>query len=82
MAVETCVSQLKQMSYSLTARLPSDLADWLEDEAKKTGMTRGQIIRIELERARRSSDKPFMRLAGVLGDGPRDLSMRKGFSKK
>jgi hypothetical protein len=69
------------MSNTLTVRLPRDLAEWLDDTARTTGMARGQIVRMELERARRSSPKRFIRLAGVI-DGPPNLSMRKGFSKK
>jgi len=39
-------------------------------------------VRRELERARKQAAKPWMRLAGDLKDGPRDLSMRKGFPPK
>jgi predicted transcriptional regulator len=70
-----------QMSNTLTVRLPDDLAQWLDEAARKAGVPRGRIIRTELERARTASKQPFMRLAGVV-DGPADLSMRKGFSKK
>ncbi|HXP89111.1 MAG TPA: CopG family transcriptional regulator [Bryobacteraceae bacterium] len=69
------------MSNTLTVRLPEDLAEWLDQAARKSGISRGQIIRMELERARASSGKPFMRLAGI-GEGPPGLSMRKGFSRK
>ena len=69
------------MSNTLTVRLPEDLAAWLDRTAKQSGVPRGRIIRNELEKARKSSKQPFLRLAGVV-DGPRDLSMRKGFSKK
>jgi len=70
------------MSNTLTIRLPEDLAQWLEETSRKSGMARGQIVRRELERARKQAVKPWMRLAGDLKDGPRDLSMRKGFSPK
>jgi hypothetical protein len=36
---------------------------------------------MELERARDSGERPFLRLAGAV-DGPPDLSARKGFSRK
>jgi hypothetical protein len=39
------------------------------------------IIRTELEKAKRSGVRPFMRLAGAV-DGPADLSSRKGFAKE
>jgi predicted transcriptional regulator len=70
------------MGNTLTIRLPEDLAEWLEETSRKSGHSRGAIVRQELERARRNTQKPWMRLAGDLKDGPRDLSMRKGFSPK
>ena len=70
------------MGNTLSVRLSKDLAEWLEETSRKTGRTRGSIVRTQLERARsRSEEKPFMRWVGA-GDGPRDLSMRKGFSRK
>ena len=48
------------------------------------GVSQGQFIRSHLEQARagdRTSEK-FIRFAGLIRDGPRDLSARKGFSKK
>jgi predicted transcriptional regulator len=70
------------MSNTTTVRLPDDLAKWLEDAARKTGLPKGRIVRAELEKARKSAGRPFLQLAGVLGGGPRDLSLRKGFSSK
>jgi hypothetical protein len=70
-----------QMSNTITVRLPKDLAEWLDDAARRTGLPKGRIIRTELERARASADRPFLRLAGAIV-GPSDLSMRKGFSTK
>jgi hypothetical protein len=69
------------MSHTITVRLTKDLAEWLETTAKKTGVPQGKIIRDQLERARTSKGKSFMRFAGAV-DGPRDLSKRKGFSKR
>jgi hypothetical protein len=69
------------MSNTLTVRLPDDLAKWLEQTARKTGLPRGRIVKMELERAQKESTRPFMRLAGSV-DGPPDLSSRKGFSRK
>lgn len=70
------------MGNTLTIRLPEDLAEWLDEASKKSGLSRGLIVRRELERARKASDKPWARLVGALKDGPNDLSMRKGFSRK
>jgi len=75
------VLHFRQMRNTLTVRLPEDLSEWLEQTAKASGMSRGAIIRNELEKIRRSSGKPFLRLAGTV-DGPADLSMRKGYSLK
>jgi len=69
------------MSNTLTIRLPDDLAQWLEDAARKSGIPRGRIVKMELDRARKDSSRLFMRLAGTI-DGPPDLSSRKGFSRK
>lgn len=70
-----------QMSKTITVRLPDELAAWLDQTSRKSGVPRGRIIREQLEKARgRVGEKPFMRLAGVVR-GPRDLSQRKGFSR-
>jgi hypothetical protein len=69
------------MSNTITVRLPDDLAGWLDAASRKAGVPRGRIIRDQLELARRREKQPFLRLAGSI-DGPRDLSTRKGFSKK
>ncbi len=69
------------MGNTITIRLPEELADWLEEEASKTGVSQGRIIREELERAKaNASNQPFMRLAGAVR-GPKNLSSRKGFSR-
>ena len=69
------------MGNTLTVRLPEDLAKWLDDAARKSGVPRGRIVRTALERTRESEDRPFMRLAGTIA-GDRRLSQRKGFSTK
>jgi len=69
------------MSNTITVRLSTDLARWLDDTARKTGVPKGRIVRDELEKARKSESQPFLRLAGLV-DGPANLSTRKGFSRK
>jgi predicted transcriptional regulator len=69
------------MSNAITVRLPEDLAQWLEHTARKAGLPKGRIVREELEKARSSANRPFLRLAGAMA-GPSGLSMRKGFSRK
>jgi hypothetical protein len=71
------------MGHTITIRLDQDLAEWLEREARRTGVSQGKIVRDQLERARAGgASQPFMRLAGVVRGGPRDVSRRKGFSRK
>jgi len=69
------------MGHTITVRLNRDLAAWLERMSEKTGVSQGQIIRDQLEKAKEGgSGQSFMRLAGAVR-GPKDLSARKGFSK-
>jgi hypothetical protein len=57
------------------------LARWLEETAATSGISQGQLVREQLEKAKAGgSGQPFMRLAGVVRGAP-DLSTRKGFSK-
>ena len=74
------VLHLWQMGNTLTVRLPTALAEWLERTAARTGRSQGEIVRDQLEKAKSADTRPFMRLAGTI-DGPRDLSARKGFSR-
>ena len=71
------------MSHTITVRLNQDLAEWVEQTAAKTGVSQGQLIREQLEKARSENPaKPFMRFAGVVRGLPKSLSRRKGFSTK
>ena len=71
------------MSDTITIRVTKPLAAWLREKAVQTGMSQGQIVRGQLEQLRREDKKTknFMRLAGVIRNGARDLSSRKGFAK-
>lgn len=72
------------MGNTITIRVPKPLSAWLQEKAARTGMSQGQIVREQLERVRRGDKKTknFMRLAGSIRTGARELSMRKGFAKK
>lgn len=70
-----------QMGSTITVRLPDDLAEWLNDTATKMGVSQGKLIRDQLEKARTTEKRPFLRLAGRVSGDP-DLSTRKGFSPK
>jgi predicted transcriptional regulator len=65
------------VSNTITIRIPADLAQWLDETARKTGVPKGRIVREELEKARKSDSQPFLQLAG-----PANLSTRKGFFRK
>ena len=68
------------MSNPITVRLPEELSSWLADEAARTGVSQGKIVRDQLEKAKAGSGgTTFMRLAGTV-KGPRNLSQRKGFA--
>ena len=69
------------MSNTITVRLPDDVAEWLNETSRKTGLPKGRIVREQLDKARSAENRPFLRLAGVIA-GPPDLSQRKGFSRK
>lgn len=70
------------MGHTITVRLDRELAEWLEREARRMGVAQGRIVRDQLERAKASaSSQSFMRLAGAVRGGPRDVSTRKGFSR-
>jgi predicted transcriptional regulator len=75
------VLHFEQMRNTLTVRLPEDLAEWLDRTARSSGVSRGRLVRMELERARASGKQRFLRLAGAV-EGPAGLSTRKGFSRK
>lgn len=67
------------MSHTITIRLTKDLAKWLEEAAARAGVSQGQLIREQIEKARaESAGRAFMHLAGTVR-GPKDLSRRKGF---
>lgn len=63
------------MRSTISVRLPDDLAEWLRATARKTGVPQGRIIREELEKAKSSNKRSFMRLAGAV-DGPSGLLAR------
>jgi hypothetical protein len=70
------------MSNTLSIRLPKELSQWVKQTAENTGLTQGEVVRQQLEKARSTAaGKPWMVLAGK-ARGPRDLSTREGFGKR
>jgi hypothetical protein len=71
------------MGHTITVRLSKELADWLAETAQRTGVPQGKVIRDQLEKARTAvGGRRYMRWAGYVKDAPKDLSTRKGFSRK
>jgi hypothetical protein len=69
------------MGRTLTVRIDDELDAWLAAAAKQRGVSKGKVVRDQLETGRGQARQPaFMRLAGAVS-GRRDLSKRKGFSK-
>ena len=70
------------MSDTFSVRLPEDLAAWLRETSRKTGVPAGRIIREQLEKLKaEQGSQRFLRHAGKIS-GPADLSSRKGFSRQ
>jgi predicted transcriptional regulator len=70
------------VGHTITVRVDKALAQWLEDTARRTGRSQGEIVREQLHRARtQKGERRFLRLAGCV-DGPADLSSRKGFTSR
>lgn len=69
------------MGQTITVRLTRELSGWLEETAARTGVSQGQIVRDQLEKAKAAHPaRSYMRLAGVVR-GPKDLSQRKGYTR-
>jgi hypothetical protein len=75
------------MSNTLTVRLPEELLERLKEKSRITGLPAGRLVRLSLEATlsdEKDKDKQprWMKYAGILKDGPPDLSSRKGYSRK
>jgi hypothetical protein len=70
------------MGHTITVRLTKELAEWLAEKAARANLSQGRLVRDQLERARKEDRPKFMRLAGCVDGGPRDVSTRKGFTTK
>ena len=71
------------MDQTITFRPTKKLASWIEQTAERIGVSQGQLIREQLERARTAdrSSKKFMRISGIIRGGPGDLSIKRGFTR-
>jgi hypothetical protein len=69
------------MSNTITVRLPKELGQWLEKEARRTGLPKGRIVREQLEISRtRQVRQAFLDLAGSV-EGEPGLSRKRGFAR-
>jgi hypothetical protein len=52
------------MSHTIFIRISAELATWLEDTTDKAGVSQGEILREQLEKARTTAaNQRFMRFA-------------------
>lgn len=64
------------MSTTITIRLPDEISKWLEEESRKSGISKSRIIRGQLESLCTSKVRqPFLDLAGSIA-GKLGLSKR------
>lgn len=70
------------MTETLTIRLGKELAQALQEEARQTGLTKGEVARQALEtRLRRSGKLAVMRRYFGAVRGPSDLSTNKAYRR-
>ena len=78
--------QFVQMGNTLTIRLPEDLLERLREKSRRTGLPVGRVVRQFVESglsqdASTSKNQAWRKYVGIIKGGPRDLSIRKGFSR-
>ena len=78
--------QFLLVSNTLTIRLPKDLLDRVRNVARRTGLPVGRLVRESLETTllkdkAQNDEQSWRKYAGLLKDGPRNLSSRKGYSR-
>ena len=68
---------------TLSIRLDRELSAWLEQTCERIGVSPQEFVRAQLEGAMHSRQpQPFIRLAGSVSGLPKNLSRRKGFSRR
>jgi predicted transcriptional regulator len=71
------------MSNTLTIRLPEELLDRLREKARRAGLPMSRMVRESIEASLEPDiNQTWRKYAGILKDGPPDLSSRKGYSRK
>lgn len=75
--------QYLHMGNTLTVRLPHELLDRLRKKSRSTGLPVGRVVRHALETILDGEESNrLMEFAGLIKGGPRDVSSRKGYSRK
>jgi len=71
------------MGNTLTIRLPEELLERLREKSRSTGLPVGRVVRQSLETTLGGDESnPLLQFAGLIKGGPRDVSSRKGYSRK
>jgi predicted DNA-binding protein len=71
------------MGNTLTIRLPEELLEQLRERARRTGLPVGRLVRQSIEASlSRQENNRLLEFAGLIKGGARDVSSRKGFSRK
>jgi predicted DNA-binding protein len=71
------------MSNTLTIRLPEQLLERLREKARSMGLPVGRVVRQSLETTLGEEESsPLLQFAGLIKGGPRDVSSRRGYSRK
>jgi hypothetical protein len=75
------------MSNTLSIRLPAEVLDRLKEKSRRTGLPVGRVVLQFVENGL-SQDTPtgtnqaWRKYVGIIKGGPRNLSTRKGFSRR
>jgi predicted DNA binding CopG/RHH family protein len=81
--LEPGVLQYVVMGNTLTVRLPDELLERLRKKSRNTGLPVGRVVRQALETSLDGEgSNPLLEFAGLVKGGPRDVSSRKGYSRK
>jgi predicted DNA-binding protein len=82
-AIEPGVLQYIVMGNTLTVRLPDELLERLRKKSRSTGLPVGRVVRQALETSLDGEESSaLLEFAGLIKGGPRDMSSRKGYSRK
>jgi len=81
------VLQSRHMGNTLTIRFPEELLERLREKSRRSGLPVGQVVRQFVENGLSQDPTPrqsqaWRKYVGIIKGGPRDVSSRKGFSRK